>query len=61
MSKLNKADVSKLESFKNVSTKVRYLNSKNYTRSEIASILKIRYQWVRNVLITEVTNPKEKF
>jgi|1185.fasta_scaffold563892_2 hypothetical protein len=34
------------------SSKVRYLDSKNYSRSQIAKILNIRYQHVRNVLIT---------
>ena len=51
---------SKLENFKTTSAKIRYLNSKNYSRSEISNILKIRYQWVRNVLITEVKDFREK-
>ncbi len=54
-------EATKLATFKNVSTKIRYLHSKGYSRSDIASILGIRYQWVRNVLITEVGKPNETF
>lgn len=50
----------KLETFKNTSTKIRYLNSLNMTRGAIAKSLNIRYQHVRNVLITPVTNMSEK-
>lgn len=35
-----------------VSGKIRYLHSLNKGRSEIATILNIRYQHVRNVLVT---------
>jgi hypothetical protein len=34
------------------SSKIRYLDQKGYTRGQISKILNIRYQWVRNVLIT---------
>jgi len=34
------------------SSKIRYLHSQNLTRSQISKFLNIRYQWVRNVLIT---------
>ena len=37
-----------------VSRKIRELSSLGVTRSEIAKILNIRYQHVRNVLITPV-------
>ena len=51
----------KLDSFKNVSTKIRYLNSLDYTRSEISKLLNVRYQHVRNVLITPITKQAEQF
>ena len=57
---INEVDVV-LNTFKNVSTKIRYLSSLNLTTSQIAKKLDIRYQWVRNVLNTPVTNTKEKF
>lgn len=37
-----------------MSAKIRYLAGKGYTRAQIARTLNIRYQWVRNVLITPV-------
>jgi DNA-binding NarL/FixJ family response regulator len=37
-----------------MSSKIRYLSEKGYTRSQIAKQLNIRYQWVRNVLITPI-------
>ena len=62
MSKLNEKTIDKkLSTFKNVSTKIRYLDSVGYSRSQIKSKLNIIYQHVRNVLITPITNPKEKF
>ena len=59
MSKLTKAQVSKLESFGTKSAKIRFLNSLEWSRSEIAEKLGIRYQHVRNVLVTPVAKPKE--
>ncbi len=40
------------------SAKIRFLNSKNWSRGQIAKKLEIRYQHVRNVLITPVKNPR---
>lgn len=51
----------KLAVMKNTSTKIRYLASLNMTRGAIAKQLNVRYQHVRNVLITPVTNQAEKF
>jgi hypothetical protein len=34
------------------SAKIRYLDSCGLKRGEISKVLGIRYQWVRNVLIT---------
>lgn len=59
--KAQKYDEKKLESFAKTSTKVRYLASCQVSTSEIAKILNIRYQHVRNVLITPIKNPAEKF
>ncbi len=60
MTKLNKAQTTKLNKFTTTSGKIRYLNSLGQSRGDISRTLKIRYQWVRNVLITEVKSPKEK-
>ncbi len=56
------------QSFKNVSTQIRYLLSKDYTRSQVVTKISLnglnrnlRYQHVRNVQLTPVTNPAEKF
>lgn len=40
------------------SNAIRYLASQNYTRSQIAKALGIRYQHVRNVLITPIKKAK---
>ena len=47
-------DIDKLrEEYKTKSAVIRYLASKDYTRSDIAKALGIRYQHVRNVLVAE--------
>ena len=43
-----------LLSYKTTSSKVRFLHSLGIDRSEISKILNIRYQHVRNVLVTEL-------
>lgn len=57
--KLNKNQTEKLNSLTTMSGKIRYLAAIGMTRGQIAKTLKIRYQWVRNVLIQPVKNPKE--
>jgi len=47
-----------LNDFTTTSSKIRYLNSIGYTRSQIALKLNKRYQHVRNVLITPLTSNK---
>lgn len=47
-----------LSSFSTKSSKIRYLHSLNFSRGQIAKFLDIRYQHVRNVLITPVKNQK---
>ena len=49
---ISKTLETKLESLPTKSARIRYLDSEAFTRSEIAKILNIRYQHVRNVLIT---------
>lgn len=61
MNKLNKVQNKKLNSFKYTSTKIRYLHSLNFTKSEIRNELKIIYQFVRNILNNKVKDPKETF
>lgn len=65
---LNSSQAQKFQSFANVSTQIRYLTFVGFTRSEIVSYISkhglnrnIRYQHVRNVQITPITNPAEKF
>jgi len=41
------------------SSKIRYLNSYGWKRGEIAKYLNIRYQHVRNVLITPIKNERK--
>ena len=63
--KLNQTQSKRLNSFETMSAQIRYLNSQKFTRGEISKILSkkhnklVRYQWVRNVLIQPVKNPKE--
>lgn len=47
-----------LDTLPTKSAKIRYLANEGMSRGDIARTLKIRYQHVRNVLITPVTNPK---
>ncbi len=57
--KLKTAQTKKVKAFGTTSAKIRYLASQDYTRSQISKYLGIRYQWVRNVLVTPVKTPKE--
>lgn len=50
--KLDSKLQSALEECATTSAKIRMLNSEGFSRGDIARILDIRYQWVRNVLIT---------
>jgi hypothetical protein len=53
---LSKEVQSKLESMTQTASKIRYLDSIGTSRGDISRILNIRYQWVRNVLITPLKN-----
>ena len=60
MTKLNKkTDTKKTiqydpKDFPTKSAAIRHLNAQGWSRSEIAKVMNIRYQHVRNVLITPV-------
>ncbi len=41
------------------SSKIRFLNKKGFSRTEIAKKLEIRYQHVRNVLITPIKSERK--
>lgn len=56
---LTKAQKSHLVKLPTKSSKIRFLNSLDYSRSEIAVELNIRYQHVRNVLITPIKNERK--
>ncbi len=58
--KLTKAQSTKVAGFETTSAKIRYLASLDMSRGDIGRFLKIRYQWVRNVLIQDVKTPKEQ-
>lgn len=47
-------DRSDLVALKTKSAQVRYLTSLGYTRSEVSDMLNIRYQHVRNILMTKL-------
>lgn len=50
------ASVEELEAqgFKTTASKIRHLSAQGMARGAIAKHLGIRYQWVRNVLITPI-------
>lgn len=56
---LSSSQKSKIDSFSTKSAKIRFLHSEGWSRGEISKFLEIRYQHVRNVLITPVVTPKE--
>ncbi len=45
-------DQNTLDQIDTTAGKIRYLSSMNISRGDISRILDIKYQWVRNVLIT---------
>jgi hypothetical protein len=59
MTKMTKKETNEFNNLPTTSAKIRYLNAKNYTRSEIAVKLNKRYQHVRNVLITPIKNQRK--
>ena len=55
---LNQDQMNHVGSIATTSGKIRYLNNEGFTRYQISKVLNIRYQWVRNVLVTPVKTPK---
>jgi hypothetical protein len=51
-SNLSKSQLAQLEALPTTSARIRYLAGQGLTRGQIAKTLGIRYQHVRNVLIT---------
>lgn len=49
---LTKETEAKLAALETTSAKIRFLHAEGHDRGDISRILNIRYQWVRNVLIT---------
>lgn len=43
-----------LQKLPTTSSKIRFLHKMGFAKAHIALILDIRYQWVRNVLVTPV-------
>jgi len=56
---VSKSEQTKLDSLSTTSGKIRYLNGLGRSRGDISRLLGIRYQWVRNVLVTPVKEPRE--
>jgi len=54
--KVSAAQSAHLETLTQTASKIRYLLSEGYDRGDVARILNIRYQWVRNVAITPLKN-----
>ena len=50
--KLHKDIEAHLATLTTTASKVRFLDSKDFSKGDISRILNIRYQWVRNVLNT---------
>lgn len=46
--------------FQTVSARIRYLTAVGWSRGKISKALEIRYQHVRNVLVTPVQTPREQ-
>ncbi len=59
MNKLNKSQVTKLKNLPTTSSRIRYLTTLNWTRSQISKHLGILYQHVRNVQITPIKNERK--
>jgi DNA-binding CsgD family transcriptional regulator len=54
--KLPAAQQAALDGMTQTASRVRYLLSEGHSRGDVARILGIRYQWVRNVAITPLKN-----
>jgi hypothetical protein len=54
--KLSKAQDDTLAAMTQTSSKIRFLLAEGFSRGDVARILSIKYQWVRNVEITPLKN-----
>lgn len=54
--KLDAKTTESLAALDTTSAKIRFLKAANHPTADIARILNIRYQWVRNVLNTPLKN-----
>lgn len=54
--KLSKDLETELSVMTQTASKIRFLAAKGFSRGDISRVLNIRYQWVRNVLITPLKN-----
>ncbi len=57
--KTKTAELRKYENLPTKSAKIRAMSKDGMSRGDISRALQIRYQHVRNVLITPVTNPQK--
>jgi DNA-binding NarL/FixJ family response regulator len=53
---LTKDQQAKLAELTQTASKIRYLLGEGMDRGDVARVLNIRYQWVRNVAITPLKN-----
>jgi hypothetical protein len=53
---INKALQERLDACTSTAQRVRMLNAEGMSRGDISRALNIRYQWVRNILITPLKN-----
>jgi hypothetical protein len=53
---VSKTQSAHLETLTQTASKIRYLAGEGMSRGDISRVLGIRYQWVRNVLITPLKN-----
>lgn len=56
--KLSEVIKSEMEKYETTSDKIRFLNSKGFSKSTISNILSKRYQHVRNVLVQDAVTGK---
>jgi hypothetical protein len=53
---LSKETQAKLDAMTQMASRIRFLLAEGLSRGDVARILNIRYQWVRNVAITPLKN-----
>jgi phosphopantetheinyl transferase len=53
---VSKSQAETLSGMTQTASKIRFLASEGMSRGDISRVLGIRYQWVRNVLITPLKN-----